>query len=85
VQLRQASAEDLLRLAEWNHQLIEDEQSRRKGLGRRAIALFCRKLVPDGATLSLDVIAHNQNGLAFWRALGFREHKVSFRLCPSQP
>jgi ribosomal protein S18 acetylase RimI-like enzyme len=58
---------------------------RRKGLGRRALTLFCGKLVPDGATLSLDVLAHNHNGLAFWRALGFREYKVSFRLAPSQP
>jgi hypothetical protein len=24
----------------------------------------------------VDVLAHNQNGLAFWCALGFREYKV---------
>ena len=52
---------------------------RRKGLGRRAIALFRRQVVPMGGTLTLEVLVQNQVGLAFWRALGFREHAISFR------
>lgn len=52
---------------------------RRKGLGRQAIALFRRQVVPAGATLSLEVLVQNQAGLVFWRALGFHEHALAFR------
>ena len=55
---------------------------RRSGLGREAIELFRESFVPAGAALTLDVLVHNTTALAFWRALGFREHALAFRLGP---
>ncbi len=52
---------------------------RRQGLGRQAIELFRQQVVPVGTALTLEVLVHNMTGLAFWRALGFREHALSFR------
>jgi ribosomal protein S18 acetylase RimI-like enzyme len=52
---------------------------RRRGLGQRAIELLRERVVPAGEPLSLEVLVHNQEGIAFWRALGFREHALSFR------
>ena len=55
---------------------------RRRGLGREAIERFRERFVPAGAALTLDVLVHNTPALAFWRALGFREHALTFRLGP---
>lgn len=57
---------------------------RRQGIGRRAIEAFRQRFVPPGAALTLEVLVHNSPGLAFWRALGFQEHALSFRLPPSR-
>ncbi len=53
-------------------------QHRRAGVGRRAIELFRDQCVPKDLILSLEVLIHNTAGQAFWRALGFREHALSF-------
>ena len=53
---------------------------RRRGIGREAMRLFRERCVPAGASLSLEVLVHNQSALAFWRALGMREHAIRFRL-----
>ena len=57
---------------------------RRQGIGRRAIEAFRQRFVPPGAALTLEVLVHNSPGVAFWRALGFQEHALSFRLPPSR-
>jgi ribosomal protein S18 acetylase RimI-like enzyme len=56
---------------------------RRQGVGRRAIEAFRKRFVPPGAALRLEVLVHNNAGLAFWRALGFQDHALSLRLPPS--
>ena len=55
---------------------------RRQGIGRRAIQLFREQVVSPGQALSLEVFVHNEAGIAFWRALGFRQHALSFRIDP---
>jgi ribosomal protein S18 acetylase RimI-like enzyme len=56
---------------------------RRRGIGRRAIEAFRRRYVPPGAALTLEVLVHNETGIAFWRALGFEDHALSLRLPPA--
>ena len=60
-------------------QFLVIRKHRRPGLGRQAIELFREQVVPTGTALTLEVLVHNEEGLAFWRALGFRKHAVSFR------
>lgn len=60
-------------------QFLVIRKHRRQGLGRQAIELFREQVVPTGTALTLEVLVHNEEGLAFWRALGFRKHAVSFR------
>ncbi len=50
------------------------------GIGRRAIHLFREEVVLPGQALSLEVLYHNEEGIAFWQALGFRRHAISFRI-----
>ncbi len=54
--------------------------SRRKGIGRRAIEAFRQRFVAPGEALTLEALVHNSPGLAFWRALGFEEQALTFRL-----
>jgi GNAT superfamily N-acetyltransferase len=63
-------------------QFFVSRPHRRKGLGRRAIQLLREQVVPSGQALSLEVLIHNEAGIAFWRALGFPEHALSFRIDP---
>jgi ribosomal protein S18 acetylase RimI-like enzyme len=54
----------------------------RQGIGRSAIELFREKIVGAEQVLTLEAYTHNERAIAFWQALGFREHTLSFRLAP---
>lgn len=60
-------------------QLFVARARRRRGIGREALRLFRERCVPAGASFSLEVLVHNERALAFWRALGLREHAIRFR------
>jgi ribosomal protein S18 acetylase RimI-like enzyme len=53
---------------------------RRRGFGLRAIDLVRERFVRRDMCLDLEVLIHNEGAIAFWRACGFREHGVSFRI-----
>jgi ribosomal protein S18 acetylase RimI-like enzyme len=61
-------------------QFFVSRAHRRRGVGREAFRLFRERCVPQGASLSLEVLVHNERALAFWRAVGLREHALRFRL-----
>ena len=61
-------------------QFFVSRTHRRRGVGREALRLFRERCVPGGASLSLEVLVHNERALAFWRALGMREHATQFRV-----
>ncbi len=63
-------------------QFFVSRAHRRRGIGRQAIEIFREQVVPSGQILSLEVLVHNEDGIAFWRALGFREHALSFQCGP---
>jgi ribosomal protein S18 acetylase RimI-like enzyme len=60
-------------------QFFVAREQRRRGVGREAFALFRERCVPAGASLSLEVLVHDASALAFWRAVGLREHALRFR------
>jgi GNAT superfamily N-acetyltransferase len=47
---------------------------RRAGVGREAFARLSSAW--GAAPVKLDALVHNERGLAFWRALGFRDYSV---------
>ena len=55
---------------------------RRRGIGRQAIVLFRDQIVAEQQILSLEAYVHNDRAIAFWHALGFRRHTISFRIEP---
>ena len=64
-------------------QLFVARTCRRRGLGREAVRLLLREVLPRGVRVSLEVLDHNEAALAFWRALGFRPHAQTL-LAPTE-
>lgn len=50
---------------------------RRQGLGTAAFRALCETF--GESALDLDVLAWNQNAIAFWKSLGFAERSVRMR------
>jgi GNAT superfamily N-acetyltransferase len=52
------------------------------GTGRRAIETLFREVIPPTVRVTLDVLASNQAGHAFWRSVGFRDHAIRMERIP---
>ena len=62
-------------------QFFVAREHRRAGVGRRAFALLTERCWA-GRPLTLDVLATNPRGIAFWRSIGFVDHMVAMRRPP---
>ena len=65
-------------------QFFVERRYRGRGLGRRAFQRL-RGARFAGAQVTLEVLAANPAGLAFWESLGFEGYAVTMALEPSQP
>jgi len=52
---------------------------RRLGIGRDAVARLRAEVLGPDTVVTLGVLAHNERGLAFWRAVGFADHAIELR------
>lgn len=55
---------------------------RRCGLGRAAFERLRREIWPPGVRLTVNVLCHNAPGVAFWRAVGFRDYCLTLEILP---
>ncbi len=55
---------------------------RRQGLGRRAIRLLIDQIWPRGKRLTVEVLCANTVGVAFWKAMGYREYSLCLEIMP---
>jgi len=53
---------------------------RRQGIGRQAMALLRGYIWPKAERLTVSVLAHNQTGLDFWRAMGYRDYCLTLEI-----
>jgi ribosomal protein S18 acetylase RimI-like enzyme len=53
---------------------------RGRGWGRKAFGLLRSAILPAGCYITLEALATNPAGRAFWQALGFREYSVRYEL-----
>jgi len=63
-------------------QLFVERSNRRHGIGRAALEILRSSVWPPGARVTVEVLATNPEGAAFWRALGFRDHATTLELAP---
>ncbi|GIF69378.1 hypothetical protein Ais01nite_74130 [Asanoa ishikariensis] len=59
-------------------QFFLSRDHRREGLGRAGFAVLLDSW--DDKPIKLDALVHNERGLAFWRALGFRDYSLILSL-----
>jgi GNAT superfamily N-acetyltransferase len=55
---------------------------RRVGLGRRAFNQLKTEVWPAGVRLTVDVLCANPAGIAFWRAVGYRDYCLTLEIMP---
>ena len=55
-------------------------QRRGQGWGRKAFELLLSEVLPAGCYVTLEALATNPAGQAFWRALGFTEYSRRYEL-----
>jgi ribosomal protein S18 acetylase RimI-like enzyme len=61
-------------------QFFVSRDFRRQGVGRQAIEILLNHIWPPEARITLDVLVQNQQGQAFWKALGFSEYAVTLEM-----
>ena len=65
-------------------QFFVEPEYRRRGLGRAAIE-WLHENAWNGGRVRLDVLVGNAVGLAFWRAVGFRDYCLILELTEASP
>jgi predicted acetyltransferase len=63
-------------------QLFVVRHRRRQGLGREAVGILRSHVWPKTKRLTVEVLVSNQGGLAFWRALGYKDYCLSLEILP---
>jgi predicted acetyltransferase len=60
-------------------------QRRRQGIGRAAMELLRGRIWPKTHRLTVSVLMHNEPGLQFWRAVGYRDYCLTMEIPPESP
>src|SRR5882724_1325782 len=64
-------------------QLFVVRHRRRQGIGRRAMEILRSKVWPKTKRLTVEVLVSNQSAVAFWRAVGYRDHCLTLEIMPT--
>jgi len=59
-------------------------ESRRQGIGKRAIELLHTNVWLKNIRLTVDVLTANANAVAFWRAVGFADYSLTLEILPPE-
>jgi len=71
---------------EWIYlrQFYVERGRRRRGLGREALGRLRAEFWRDAPRVRLEVLVGNAAGIAFWRAVGFRDYALTMELEPNK-
>ena len=61
-------------------QFYVEPEHRRQGVGRAAIQWLKQNSWEDASNIRLDVLTGNQDGISFWRSLGFQDYCLAMEL-----
>ena len=65
-------------------QLFVVRHRRRQGMGRRAVQILRSDIWSKDKRLTVEVLAANQDALAFWRAVGYADYSLTLEIFPQQ-
>ncbi len=63
-------------------QLFVESDHRRNGFGRCAVSILREQIWPVDKRLTVEVLTANHSGIAFWRALGYRDYSIKMEIKP---
>lgn len=63
-------------------QLFVTRNRRRQGMGRQAFEVLRTQVWPKGKRLTVEVLTQNTTGIAFWRAVGFKDYCLALEIMP---
>jgi len=63
-------------------QLFVAKNRRRRGIGREAMEILRSKIWPKDKRLTVEVLSANSAGVAFWRAVGYRDYSLTLEILP---
>jgi predicted acetyltransferase len=63
-------------------QLFVTRNQRQQGIGRKAIEILRSKIWPKNKRLTVEVLVSNASGVAFWRAVGYKDYSLSLEVLP---
>ncbi len=55
---------------------------RRQGIGRQVMRILAAEVWPRGKRLIVEVLWSNASGVAFWKAMGYREYSLCLEIMP---
>ena len=58
-------------------------EHRIRGVGRRAVEILFRDIIPPTARVTLDVLASNRAGHRFWHSVGFTNYSIRMERLPT--
>lgn len=61
-------------------QLFVPRDRRRRGHGRRAVEILRSDIWPKNKRLTVDVLLHNTDAIAFWRAVGYKDYLLGLEI-----
>ena len=56
---------------------------RRQGVGRKAVEILRSQIWPRNKRLTVEVLVANTDGVAFWRAVGYRDYALRLEIMPA--
>jgi GNAT superfamily N-acetyltransferase len=65
-------------------QLFVARNHRRRGVGRNAFEILRAKIWPRNKRLTVEVLVSNSGGVAFWRAVGYRDYALTLEIMPEK-
>jgi len=65
-------------------QLFVVRSRRRQGVGREAVRILRGEIWPKNKRLTVDVLVANKGGVAFWRAVGYRDYGLTLEILPKE-
>ena len=63
-------------------QLFVKRESRHQGVGKEAIRLLRDNIWPKSKRLTVEVLSHNEAGIAFWHSVGYKDYCLTLEIMP---
>ena len=58
---------------------------RRQGKGRQAMEMLRQQIWPKDKRLTVETLAANEAGVAFWRSTGYKDYALKLEILPGGP